>query len=283
MCLAIHCHFTVNQNKGKKIEVGVMFKDANGNWLQDINNRYSDSDGCVWVTSTSKCHYNDSEWKNYTIYIPNKEIHCRKGSNKITAVVFIYAKGKWHKSKICPSFTKYEKEDYVRCSTCKGNGVRKCWRCDGAGRVENLGVSKFYPYNLVTTYNTCDICKGEKNISCSTCSGAGIISKGTNKPKSTLPSSGYYTPPSSSYQPEPKKEEKRRTVTCTWCNGTGLVLSNVSCPISWIKDCVDVYCKQCATTHCQDNTNHKECDACRGTGKLSQILIDGKWYNDYSQ
>ncbi|MBQ6062666.1 MAG: SEL1-like repeat protein [Prevotella sp.] len=59
---------------------------------------------------------------------------------------------------------------------------------------------------------------------------------------------------------------KKEKSTCTWCNGTGLTLKSISCPTS-IFGCVDVYCSQCAKTHCRNNTNHKKCVMCDGTGK----------------
>ena len=276
MCLAIHCNFVVNQNKGNKIEIGALFKDSNGNWLTDINNKYGDSDGYVWVSSDGRCNYYDTEWKDYVLYIPNTEIHCRKGRNQITVVVYVYAKKKWYKSKICPTFTKLENEDYIRCPSCNGHGRRKCWNCNGIGYAQKMVQSKFPPYNFISTFGICDICTGKKNIECSQCYGSGMITKKSSQTYISPQSSGQYVPTTPNNKTN-NEEVKRRTVKCTWCNGTGLILKYDGCRVMSFHDCVNVYCQQCATSHCKSNTIHQHCVSCDGTGERKQIFYDGKW------
>lgn len=46
-----------------------------------------------------------------------------------------------------------------KCSNCKGDGIAKCWRCDGYGTMQNG--------------DTCYYCKGRGIITCESCGGTG--------------------------------------------------------------------------------------------------------------
>ena len=102
----------------------------------------------------------------------------------------------------------------------------------------------------------------------------------TYNPASTVSTSTS----TSTYEPSKPKIE-RRTVTCTWCSGTGLVLRHRNCQICFYNDCVNIYCQQCAKTHCRKNTFHDKCKECGGTGTINEIQKDGgswrrNWYNE---
>ena len=51
---------------------------------------------------------------------------------------------------------------------------------------------------------------------------------------------------------------------CTWCNGTGLVLSDYHCRVHGATGCIDIYCQQCGTKHCSSNYSHRTCPSCDG-------------------
>lgn len=89
----------------------------------------------------------------------------------------------------------------------------------------------------------------------------------SNNRSSGSNNSPTYTP--RTYTPPPSSNNQKRRVerTCTWCNGKGLVLSNVRCPLEVFHDCVDIYCSSCGKTHCRSNTRHENCPMCDGTGK----------------
>lgn len=277
MCLAIHSHIIVDQNKNKNIDVGVLFKDINGNFLKDINNKYCDSEGNVWVTGSGKCSYYSTEWKDFVLYIPYSEIHCPKGKNFLKAVVYVKAQGKWYKSSIIPTTVIFESSTKKRCDLCGATGYRTCWKCRGTGMAQQLMQRPFPPYNSYYVYGQCDVCKGKKQLVCGVCSGTGINSASStyNSPTSTpvVNNTPYHS--GSTYK---KEEPKTRTVTCSYCNGTGLELRSISCPVRAFHDCVNIYCRQCGKSHCSSNTVHVNCHSCGGTGSKTQTYYDGIWY-----
>ncbi|MBQ6208789.1 MAG: SEL1-like repeat protein [Prevotella sp.] len=66
-----------------------------------------------------------------------------------------------------------------------------------------------------------------------------------------------------SSEPTVKKEKW----TCTFCNGTGLTIKSIKCPLGFLHECVDIYCNQCGRSHCSSNNRHEKCVMCDGTGK----------------
>lgn len=74
--------------------------------------------------------------------------------------------------------------------------------------------------------------------------------------------SGTYT---GEYRYSPSPETKKRTVTCTYCNGTGLIPYRFHS--SCFNGCEDVLCNKCGQKHCINLTLHESCPSCRGTGK----------------
>ena len=134
------------------------------------------------------------------------------------------------------------------CSICNGTG--KCGYCHGTGFNPSYDI--FFP--------RCPVCNGQRM--CYSCSGSGrrVVSSNNNGYSSGYGNSGYTKPV--------EKKKIREEKPCTWCNGSGMVLKNISCPVEIFGNCVNVFCPTCRTTHCRDNTIHKHCPRCEGNGVI---------------
>lgn len=292
ICMGIHVKFSVDDNKGKKVDVGVLFKDENGNFLQDINNRYTDSQGLVWVCSTSgKCTYTSSLFNDYTIYIPTSEIHGKKGKHNYTAVVYVKAKGTWYKSPITASFSLNQQYDYERCYACQGDGYKTCTTCNNLGMTLQVVQNRFPPYNYSRTYASCQICGGKKKINCVSCSGNGYKVKYETNYNSYANSNNYGSSYNGSNNYNYVQETpKTREVPCTECNATGLVVkknnfgdacqcSNGS-PLA-ITCYNKTKCYTCQQIHCPGIASHETCHNCKGVRTITEEYRNGSWYRKY--
>lgn len=102
----------------------------------------------------------------------------------------------------------------------------------------------------------------------------GDPNKRRQKPRNSSPSNNIpYTPSN----PIPQRERETRTITCSHCNGTGLVYErSIFCSI----ECDEIYCSICGERHCLKHGKHKNCIWCDGEGKIHQHNDGRGWYND---
>lgn len=285
ICLAVHANFSVNDFKGKRAEVGVMFKDNKGNFLKDINKRFFDTDNNIWVSGqTDKSKYYDVTFDDFTLYIPINEIHGHKGNQNYTAVLFVKVRDKWYTSPVQPVFSMYQDDDYVQCHKCHGEGKVKCALCNNGQKVE-LRQSPFFPYPLVRHVVNCDYCKGTGKSNCAFCNGSGILSKTLSENMKKSSERPIYSAPSipstvpSPSPSAPTTAEETRQIKCTWCNGHGLVRKNYRCPLEGSHECNRQKCPECGDIHCTHETSHQRCPSCDGTGYKKQKKVRGEWIN----
>lgn len=66
-------------------------------------------------------------------------------------------------------------EPICKCPLCRGEGVRVCPRCEGAGAVSGPLGSRL-----------CNRCGGEKRVACDPCNGTGLVAATSRRARAKL-------------------------------------------------------------------------------------------------
>lgn len=279
---AIHANIIVRNNKGKNMTARAYFLDENGQRLDDINGSYRDPNGYVCVSKSERCLHskNETEWKDFVLYIPTKEVHAKKGTHRYTVDFRVKVDGRdnWTKSQMAPAFSMTENQYYTSCWRCKGKKVIECVYCNGKGEVRRqLGYNRWGAPLYSPFPTNCSHCRGNKTVSCPTCQGEGMVALNSNSTQPTTNSSSSYNQNHNTTVNTTKKKEeiRRRYVTCSFCNGTGLKYD-----MDWLGS-VTIHCSKCGQNH-SDGAIHKKCDKCEGFGQIPQIWIpsSNKWCDE---
>jgi len=77
--MRIHIHFSTQNMLNFEGEVGVYFYNSNGNPLIDKNGSHKTSDGKIAVSERFKPTYENSEYSDFTIFMPYEEIELSPG------------------------------------------------------------------------------------------------------------------------------------------------------------------------------------------------------------
>lgn len=278
----IHVEFTVEGMNGKKVNVLALFYDQGKNLIKTSMKGYqtTTNDVCSW--STGDCHYENSHFKDFKLFIPNDafynsprnlyyRIFIRDANNReIARTDFktITIRGDVSNSFTNPdgstcTFTNHEdgSSTFVSVSGCfMCFGTRRCQACGGKGSIS-------YGYGEYMRINICAACAGTGI--CQKCKGTGKTSSYVHyDPKTNMStfvdlitgqtkysyglgdaSFGSSTDNSNSYSSPSTTNSKKR---CTFCNGTGL---------SPIKSYGPDF-----TGSGKQGHYHETCPACRGLG-----------------
>lgn len=207
-CTCFHFYVNAVGCKGRQIEVVAYVEHPKGAGVEDLNGKYRTSDGKVCTSTKSTASYDDSEWKDFKLYLPNSEIHPLPGENTYYVEALLWSGGKVLDRTYLDSFsmTGTSESGLGRQSNENvGNDVLSEYR-------ENLS----YGYKIVTKYRNgakieayytpCGMCGGTRR--CGLCMGrGGMVTAGY----------GTYIPCMGCGQ----------TGTCSLCNANnGYVLSN---------------------------------------------------------
>ena len=80
-CMKIHVHFEVDNMNGKTGMVAAYFNKESGEKLLDTNSSYRSKGGQVCVSGNFNSIYDNCEWKDFFLYIPNSELHITQSGN----------------------------------------------------------------------------------------------------------------------------------------------------------------------------------------------------------
>lgn len=270
--MKIHVHFTIHGMLGIENTCTAYFESPKGKGLKDYNDSYCTKDGSVCCSKSFTPRYANSEYSDFTLFIPLSELHLPSGENTIYADIRIHSKstGFWSDAKYVSfigtgnskqmDFTpeddleaelargnksKEKRDSKITCGACNGSGKVNCYLCSGTGKTQQVQVNYTtgtYYYVLVN----CGACRGTGRVSCVGCSGSGYV-----KIPEVNQSNGYSN--NRSYSVGSKG--------CIHCGGTGT-------------------CPECGGTGTKYNptTGHTlECTYCHGSTKC--YLCKGRGSN----
>lgn len=78
-CIAIHGKVCVEGMKNKKVEIAAYMMQDKGVGHPDTNGKFRSSDGFVAVSNSIKAPYETTNWADFTLYLPNEELHAAPG------------------------------------------------------------------------------------------------------------------------------------------------------------------------------------------------------------
>ncbi len=88
--LRIHLKFTVWDMQGQQGEAVAYFESPKGVGVKDLNRRYYTTDGNVCTSERFTPSYPGSEYSDFTLFIPNEELHLLPGSHTYYCQVFLF-------------------------------------------------------------------------------------------------------------------------------------------------------------------------------------------------
>ncbi len=88
--LRIHLKFTVWDMQGQQGEAIAYFESPKGVGVKDLNRRYYTTDGNVSTSERFTPSYPGSEYSDFTLFIPNEELHLLPGSHTYYCQVFLF-------------------------------------------------------------------------------------------------------------------------------------------------------------------------------------------------
>lgn len=91
--MKIHFTLVVDGLKGGKINAIAYFDSPKGTGIRDTNGRYCTSGGTVCASTAATPNYASSKWNDFTLYIPNDELHLYPGNHTYYCRVFIQNAG----------------------------------------------------------------------------------------------------------------------------------------------------------------------------------------------
>lgn len=232
----IHLNFDVSGMKGRKGIIGVYFYDGEKECLKDRNGKYQSS-GDVATGDSYRPSYDNSTYKDFTIFMPTRELDLPVTPPTECYVEIVIGDDNSHvlaSSDYIPFYVKCYASPYNHpghidyCFMCHGGG--KCSRCSGTGHV----VVGYYTKQILN----CSTCQSSGK--CSFCQGSGLPDAYHVYTYNEMPSSGYSTggsfapsttlPPSngvggtggsSSMHGDAECPSCHRTGKCTACGGRG--------------------------------------------------------------
>lgn len=205
--MKIHVHFTVQGMQGEGGKCIAYFEYPKGSGLRDINGKYATTDGHVCCSKTFTPSYSNSEYSDFSLFIPVSELHLPAGENTIYADVEIYdTVRKKFLSNCYVSFVgtgakKYDNDDdddgslaalrnelqssgskkkssnsnqTYSCNVCNGTGKINCYLCNGSGQTMQTQVN-YNTGSYYYVYMNCRACNGTGHVHCTACSGNGYI------------------------------------------------------------------------------------------------------------
>lgn len=279
----IHLSFEGKNVLNKEGEVRVYLESPKYTELKDKNYKYRSSSGTVMVSEKWSSSFENAEWSDFTLFLPDSEIHPLVGEHSYYLRTQIICNSKILSETYIGSFSyKYiEEEEQApkveqnnhednKCPACKGDRYIACSFCSGTGTTYGL-ISIDYSGMPIYGYNTCMMCYGTRYKLCSHCGGAGII---------------HTYPINSSSQ----RQRPEGTIDCVTCLGSGFTVCsncagigtiplnpNLTCPSC--RGMGRSYCPSCAgigykypsvnipITSGGSSSGSKGCAACSGTGR----------------
>ena len=88
--MRIRSKVIVDGCKGKKIRVSAYFSLKNGTALKDFDGEFKTSNGKVSVGKTATASYASSRWNDFTLFIPNAQLHMAKGKHDLKFYITVW-------------------------------------------------------------------------------------------------------------------------------------------------------------------------------------------------
>lgn len=177
--LCAHFKVVIRGMKGQKARLVIYIESPKGVGVVDQNNRYHTTDGHVSSGEDLTPGYDNTSWSDFKIYLPNSEIHPKKGKHTYYVRAILWNGNKKLAEADCGSFSMTGDE-----SPSQNSGAaqqKKSGASNGVVKTERVNLP--YGYKIVQTWSNgnyletlyfpCGMCSGTQR--CSFCFGNGSI------------------------------------------------------------------------------------------------------------
>lgn len=295
--IKIHLSLAADNLLDRSGYVNAYLESPKGTGVKDMNGNYCSGDGHVLVADKWKSKYKHSIWEDFSLFLPNEELHALKEKNEYYFCIqvnmdeqlmaecyigpFTYIKTKEIKqsSQIIkkPARTK-------PCLMCMGSGKWICEACRGTRTTIEHTIDIFGIPDIVNV--RCWKCLGSGKSNCVFCGGNGtILNRIYNFPQKEVPDGAF----------ECLGCDRTGYAECTICGGLGIISAS---PISYCPGCKGSgigACSICgglgykypnvnitegsgATHLCRACKASGDCQVCKGTSQTkSRIQYHSDW------
>lgn len=89
--MKMHLDLSINNCKDQEVNIYIFIKEsASGNWLKGAKEEYCNADGTLFIEKTIKPKFDNSHYKDLSVFIPLEAMEFKPGDNNYYCVAFIY-------------------------------------------------------------------------------------------------------------------------------------------------------------------------------------------------
>ncbi|MDE7387113.1 MAG: hypothetical protein K2N28_08270 [Muribaculaceae bacterium] len=289
-CLSLHFRLLVSGLKGEYIKVTAYFESPKDVGLPDTNGNYCTKNGKVCVSKSDDATYDNTKWTDFTLNIPNDEIHALPGKHTYYVEALLWHKGTVLARTYCDTFTMTGETSGQQKRNNNYNITNK-W-------IENSTQYGFVEVFLYSNgikkshfYGRCPNCLGSSK--CGMCHGTGICSFCSGQGGRYLREAGYWNPCDLCKSTGRCLHCAGNNGNCTLCNGNlghdhpGYVCNVVQTIFPDGKSISEKIGYQWRSDHWVDTheaQRRSSCSKCGGTGVDPQPSSSGpnhEWIAEY--
>lgn len=292
-CLSMHFRIKVSGLKGEDVKVTAYIESPKGTGVPDRNGKYCTKGGEVSVSKTDDATYEVTSWGNFTLNIPNEEIHALPGKNTYYVEALLRHNNTVLARTYCEPFT------MTGASESSGREVRN----NGGYHVVKKWMENGSRYGFVETtlysngskkrcfYGRCPNCRGTSM--CGMCNGTGICGFCNGQGGHYLSAMGYWNPCTLCGQTGRCSHCAGNGGKCTLCNGQfgrehpGYVCNSIQIVFPDGRSISERVGYQWVTDRWKDSHEVERkgtCSNCGGTGVEPRSLSDcprHEWIADF--